>query len=380
VNGALCMAAGLLAIVYLPESPAWTSLQRHSAKISAAAKSKNCKLPTFSLKIWLVCTAEFLRGISFSAIFAIFALFASTVFGLDSVSIGFAVCCGALCLIGTNIWICPHLDHVLGHVGCACLGMMLIASGEMILAYAGWIWFSLTGMCIVYIGQAVAGCTIATITSVLATDETRGAVMSMQQMAQALGRVVGPVILSALFAEDPRRPYLCGAGAALVGCAVLGTLWQSFRHRMQVETPAVLPSPPPWEKEVFTENDVEDLGRFLCELLTRNHYKWRDPDKRQRLKQQLERFFPPLVTDENLEVAANEEGHKNFSSLNGQADPSASMSVGHFITRNTPNAAGNRRRFASKSVTGQTGPVRVESLSADYPSARAVSKAAVQVI
>ena len=75
-------------------------------------------LRTFSLKIWLVCTAEFLRGVSFSAIFAIFAplvdqavacklgpfkiacgkrrLFASTVFGLDSVSIGFAVCCGAL--------------------------------------------------------------------------------------------------------------------------------------------------------------------------------------------------------------------------------------------------------------------------------------------
>ncbi|OLQ02996.1 Tetracycline resistance protein, class G [Symbiodinium microadriaticum] len=136
VNGALCMAAGLLAIVEATKTAdVTTEAEEQQAtqavdEISAAAKSKNCKLPTFSLKIWLVCTAEFLRGVSFSAIFAIFALFASTVFGLDSVSIGFAVCCGALCLIGTNIWICPHLDHVLGHVGCACLGMMLIASGE----------------------------------------------------------------------------------------------------------------------------------------------------------------------------------------------------------------------------------------------------------
>eukprot|EP00439_Symbiodinium_sp_Y106_P001964 s3356_g1.t1 len=211
------------------------------------------------------------------------------------------------CLIGTNIWICPHLDHLLGHVGCACLGMMLIAFGEMVLAYAGWIWFSLTGMCIVYIGQAVAGCTIATITSVLATDETRGAVMSMQQMAQALGRVVGPVILSALL-------------------------------RTQPETPAVLRSPPPWEKEVFTENDVEDLGRFLCELLTRNHYKLLGSRLLGRSVAQgamevnnvsnTERFFPPLVTDENLEVAANEEGHKNFSRL------------GQPLLRAPPRAAG----------------------------------------
>ena len=35
------------------------------------------------------------------------------------------------CLIGTNIWVCPHLDAALGHVGCACLGMMLIAAGEV---------------------------------------------------------------------------------------------------------------------------------------------------------------------------------------------------------------------------------------------------------
>jgi len=35
------------------------------------------------------------------------------------------------CLIGTNIWVCPHLDTYLGHVGCAVLGMMLIAVGEV---------------------------------------------------------------------------------------------------------------------------------------------------------------------------------------------------------------------------------------------------------
>ena len=45
------------------------------------------------------------------------------------------------CLIGTNIWICPHLDTYLGHVGCATLGMMLIAFGE------AWNSQSATGLC-----------------------------------------------------------------------------------------------------------------------------------------------------------------------------------------------------------------------------------------
>lgn len=45
------------------------------------------------------------------------------------------------CLIGTNIWICPHLDTYLGHVGCATLGMMLIAFGE------AWNSQSATGQC-----------------------------------------------------------------------------------------------------------------------------------------------------------------------------------------------------------------------------------------
>lgn len=37
------------------------------------------QLRTFSLSVWLVCAAEFLRGVSFSAIFAIYAFQSSKV-------------------------------------------------------------------------------------------------------------------------------------------------------------------------------------------------------------------------------------------------------------------------------------------------------------
>ncbi|CAJ1405976.1 unnamed protein product [Effrenium voratum] len=352
VNGALCLAAGLLTTFYLPESPAWVSHQQTCAR-REIVRQKPCKMwQTFSLSVWLVCAAEFLRGVSFSAIFAIFALFASDVYDLDSVSIGFAVCCGALCLIGTNIWVCPHLDAALGHVGCACLGMMLIAAGEVGLAYSPILKLSLVGMCVVYVGQAVAGCTIATITSVLATDDNRGAVMSMQQMAQALGRVFGPVVLSFLFSRDPRDPYACAAVAALIGSAVLYSLRSSFSKRariMSIGTPIPLPAPPPWSKEEFTAEDVEDMGRFMCHLLTSRHYQWRDPQKRVALKKNLEMLFPPLSSEAQWHTMTNEEGPKNFGSLNGQADPSASISVGQFVVRNTPGSSVNRRRFKSMS-------------------------------
>lgn len=373
VNGALCTAAGILTSVYLPESPAWASIQKAHAKLAAAQQQTSCRLfQTFSLSVWFVCAAEFLRGVSFSAIFAIFALFANRVFDLDSVSIGFAVCSGALCLIGTNIWICPHLDTYLGHVGCATLGMMLIAFGEVILAYSPVLKLSLFGMCIVYVGQAVAGCTIATITSVLATDENRGCVMSMQQMAQALGRVFGPMILSTLFSIDPRYPYACAAAAAMIGGLVLMSLGQSFRKRA-IDTPIVpIPSPAPWAIEDYSEEDVEDLGRFLCELLTSRHYRFRDPEKRTALKKNLEILFPPLTNDDNFNAESREEGPKNFGSLNGQSDPSASLAVGQFVVRRTPGAAGNRRRFGG--VRNQTLPqdvFRSSSMSAVRDQAQA---------
>ena len=171
---------------------------------------------------------EFLRGFSFSSISSIFALFAHEVYGLGSVSIGFAVCTGALCLISTNVWLSPVLDIKLGHIGCASFGMALIAGGEIILAYSPTLFLSLFGMCIDYMGQAVAGCTTAAIIAVLATDSNRGAVVSMLLMAQALGRVVGPVVLSSLFCIHPAWPYACASVSSIVGMLVLCSLGSTF--------------------------------------------------------------------------------------------------------------------------------------------------------
>ncbi len=138
VNAALCIAAALLAAAYLPESPLWVAQQtvcaqnhRMGALPNDLDGQQHAGICSFLLPVWGVCMTEFLRGFSLSSMNSIFALFAHEVYGLGSVSIGFAVCTGALCLISTNVWLSPVLDIKLGHIGCASFGMALIAGGRL---------------------------------------------------------------------------------------------------------------------------------------------------------------------------------------------------------------------------------------------------------
>jgi len=188
-----------------------------------------------------------------------------------------------------------------GDVACAAFGMLLMACGELVLAYAPFLSVSLLGMWSVYMGQAIAGATIASITSMLATEERRGQVMSMQQMSQALGRVVGPLCLGRLSDIDPCFPFALAAAATTFAAALLGTLHGAYKRRSVVAdsspTPAMASSLS-WAIEEYAEEDVQDLGRFLCELLSAGHYQWRDPVQREALKSALRICFPPLNGDD----------------------------------------------------------------------------------
>lgn len=228
-----------------------------------------------------------------------YGLFALEVYGLDALQIGYAVCLGALTLICTNIWITCPLQRRLGQVPCAALGMTLMSCGELGLAFLPSLELSLLGMLMVYAGQAVAGCTMATITSTLSTDESRGNVMSMQQTAQALGRVVGPLCLGQISNANPRWPFALAAATTFAAAILLFTLDRAYRHTLGEYTPVHLPSPS-WVPQGYTDEDVEELGRFLCELLTEGHYRWHGPEQRAALKIALRICFPPInVEDPN---------------------------------------------------------------------------------
>eukprot|EP00928_Gymnodinium_smaydae_P039229 TRINITY_DN26838_c0_g1_i1.p1 TRINITY_DN26838_c0_g1~~TRINITY_DN26838_c0_g1_i1.p1 ORF type:complete len:577 (-),score=110.78 TRINITY_DN26838_c0_g1_i1:29-1759(-) len=300
-NGALCVFSGLLAFAYLPESPAFgiQKLEAPVAPSDAAAQvaaTRACRRRQAA--IWAVFIAEFLRGFSFSAIFAMYGLFALHVYNLDSLRIGYTVCVGAISLICTNVWLTAPLQRGVGLTSAATLGVWVMALGELTLAYAPTLQFSLLGMWSVYVGQAIAGATIAALTSQLATDECRGQVMSMQQMAQALGRVVGPILLGRLSDMDPRLPF----AAASVACALAGLFLCTVRLKAEPVpdgSPVVGPSSTTLRSvQEFNESDVEELGRFLCELLTNGGYNWREQEQREALKKTLQICFPRLDSDD----------------------------------------------------------------------------------
>lgn len=299
VQGVLCVVAGLLAFVYLPESPVFMRQQQTQAARDSVDPLQSCHI-SFSADVWTVCFVEFLRGISFSAIFALYGLFALEVYGLDSLHIGFVVCVGAIVFLCTNIWITCPLQRLLRQVPSASLGMVLMAVGELLLAFGPTLSFSLCGTWVVYMGQAIAGCTIAAITSTLSTDSNRGEVMSVQQMAQAVGRVVGPIALGYLSNKDLRLPFAAAASASLLAAALLASVGKAYRRKLVMQpdpSPAKTP-PPGWIAEEYSDDDVDDLGRFLCELLTEGRYRWHEPKQREALKKALRICFPPLTSED----------------------------------------------------------------------------------
>jgi len=292
VDGTLSIVAGILPLVYLPESPGWTHQKGECASSTPDSNKKG--LIFFSPSVWLICCVEFFRGFSFSAIFAMYGVFALQVYQLNSLQIGYAVCVGALVLICTNIWVCPRMQHYFDLHGTAISGTILMAIGELVLALAPSLASSLLGMWTVYVGQALAGCMIAAITSMLADDDNRGAIMSIQQTAQAVGRVVGPWSLGYLSDQDPRAPFIAAAFCVMLATACLEVLRQLNKQAYDVHAGYQPDKLSTWEEVVITDEDINDLGTFLCELLTSRNYKWQEPPQREALKKMLQVCFPPL--------------------------------------------------------------------------------------
>lgn len=106
VNGTLCFVAGILAVKYLPESPVFVRQQQMAAAAAAVEELEaDCPRKSLPAAVWAVCAVEFLRGISFSAIFALYGLFAYERYDMDALHIGYAVCIGALTLIFSNCFL-----------------------------------------------------------------------------------------------------------------------------------------------------------------------------------------------------------------------------------------------------------------------------------
>eukprot|EP00429_Kryptoperidinium_foliaceum_P023641 CAMPEP_0176155032 /NCGR_PEP_ID=MMETSP0120_2-20121206/79209_1 /TAXON_ID=160619 /ORGANISM="Kryptoperidinium foliaceum, Strain CCMP 1326" /LENGTH=432 /DNA_ID=CAMNT_0017492151 /DNA_START=6 /DNA_END=1304 /DNA_ORIENTATION=- len=216
INGGLCFAAGVLAMLFLPESPVF---ERRGAQPALKVEPQRSGLRSIPLAAWGVCLVELMRALSFTSLFAFFGVFEDAVWGLSPVSIGLGICGGACTIIATNLWISSQLGTALGEINASILGTVLMGLGQLTLAYGPALWLSLLGTCVVYMGQAVEETNAVTIMSKLATDANRGEIMAIQQTGISMGRVIGPLIWGPLFDVNCRYPF---AGAAF--CMSLTTV------------------------------------------------------------------------------------------------------------------------------------------------------------
>jgi len=388
VNGVMCFLAGLLAMLYLPESPVFLRRQHEAARRSieahdSASDTESCRGSGLSRAVWAICTVEFLRGLSFSAIFAMYGLFALKVYNLDSLHIGYAVCVGAITLICTNVWITGPLQHALGEIYCAAFGVFLMSIGELILAFVPCLAISLLGMWQVYMGQAIAGATIASITCMLSTEDNRGQIMSMQQTAQALGRVFGPLILGGLAEIDPRYPFVLAALTTFIAGGLLASLRNEYQRQFEVN---LIPSPQPvakqlnWDRDEYTREDVQEMGLFLCDLLTAGHYRWREQETKEQLKEALKAYFPPLdliSLKREDSIRTSIEGLPAPRKMSAVVDAQAfghmvslSGDDSNFIKSPMLSTPATRRRFGSKTSVVQRAPAAAPA----RPDPRSVTK------
>lgn len=100
------------------------------------------------------------------------------------------------------------------------LGLPVGLLGFLVLAFGQGFWALTLGLVLQGAGQALAAPGVTAALSLAAGEEEQGAVAGLSSAAQALGRMLGPLIGTGLYRLAPEGPYLLGAFLLLL--ALLG--------------------------------------------------------------------------------------------------------------------------------------------------------------
>eukprot|EP00746_Dinoflagellata_sp_MGD_P063724 gnl/MRDRNA2_/MRDRNA2_267159_c0_seq1.p1 gnl/MRDRNA2_/MRDRNA2_267159_c0~~gnl/MRDRNA2_/MRDRNA2_267159_c0_seq1.p1 ORF type:complete len:293 (-),score=39.21 gnl/MRDRNA2_/MRDRNA2_267159_c0_seq1:118-930(-) len=251
------------------------------------------------------------------SVVSMFALFAKETYALDALHAGFAMTLGAIASIGTNIWISPVVQHSFGDVSASIMGCGFLILGSIVLVH-GPLSVSLVGLMIVYLGMAINGGAVASGTANLTDAQNRATVMMGARMLKSAGAVCGPLASGMLSVGDCRMPFFVAACSAL-----LAATWQvatirlkksisnMLRGRRAVGLDTGLLEGEGWQDEYGTPQEIQELGEFVANLLTKRHYRW--VTYNQQLKNCLDDFFPPLPVQSDDEHRAGYDLVRNHA-------------------------------------------------------------------
>mmetsp|Transcript_56564 Transcript_56564/g.132695 ORF Transcript_56564/g.132695 Transcript_56564/m.132695 type:complete len:508 (+) Transcript_56564:76-1599(+) len=304
IDGAITLFSAGLVSYYLPETPSYIRSKMCSEAHAGEGGSKSsgsgkATTPVPSV-VYILGFGQFLGGIGFSTMLSSYAVFMLARFDFDTLRVGFSFMAGSIVMMMVNVWGVPFCKKHFSIAKSIVLGGLINSFGFFMFAHNDELWLCLFFFIMSMGGNALRGANSTAYLGSFSDSSNRGAVFGVSQMMMNAGRVVGPIVATHLadWYGVGVPFYLAGS---MSGFSALLVLW--------VDSVASLPpkelSEPmlkkqatsfgsDWKDEHGTHKEVEDLGNFVADLLSKRHYQW--VSKKAEVEALLDKLLPELQT------------------------------------------------------------------------------------
>ncbi len=194
---------------------------------------------------------NFLLTLAFTAMEAVFALFAQHYFGWNTPQIGYVFTYVGVIVVIMQGGLVGRLVQYVGEQRLLIAGLVFLGVGLLLLAVAGTrliapnlhIAFVLLALGILSIGNGAVNPTVSALLSFASPTDAQGEILGLSQGIAGLGRIIGPLAAGGLYAlVGPGTPFLAGGmlslAAALLAFPVLPILSESGRRRSRAAVEA----------------------------------------------------------------------------------------------------------------------------------------------
>ncbi len=214
---AFSAAALLLAIVILKESLA--PALRHAADRPGRIALAQDAFARPQLRGLIVLF--FLTTCAFAGLETTFALWANTVFGWGPFQVGWIFFYIGILLAALQGGLIGRLSRRHGEARLVAAGALLLVVGLLGLPFAGSLASVLVVMGVLAVGLGLLNPSVTSLVSRAAAATERGGILGVNQSAQSLARIVGPLIAGLVYTWDGRdAPYYVGAAIMMVVVAM----------------------------------------------------------------------------------------------------------------------------------------------------------------
>jgi multidrug resistance protein len=226
VVGAVAAANATAMLVRLPEP------ERRLA-VAAEARSRIARL-TLAFRdprTRLLLVVVLLATTAFAAMEATLALLLKDRFGFDESSAAYCFAFVGVVMAAVQGGLVGRLVERVGERPLIVFGLLLLTGGLALLGVGGWeaTAILLAALALLAVGTGIQTPAVTSLVSRLAPASAQGTTLGVTQSTSSIGRILGPVAGTALYAVDLGLPYL--SGAAVMAAALCVALYYNSSHQ-----------------------------------------------------------------------------------------------------------------------------------------------------